>query len=88
VPHCPAGQYKYGWHALPRDYQAGVSRQPAPRASLDHGIRRRSIDVYRVRRQPSGVRWRRPVMSTELEEQQLHAAYTCTSSMLQDGCLP
>ncbi|KAI8474961.1 MAG: hypothetical protein J3K34DRAFT_517811 [Monoraphidium minutum] len=40
------GQYKYGWHALPRPYLMGPTQQVG-RVSLDHGIRRRSIDAHR-----------------------------------------
>lgn len=43
----PAGEYKYGWHALPRKYAVHCPKQQT-RQSLDHGIRRRSIDAYKV----------------------------------------
>eukprot|EP00775_Hariotina_reticulata_P010545 gene10545-10705_t len=39
------GEYKYGWHALPRTFHCGA-RIVTGRASCDYGIRRRSIDAY------------------------------------------
>jgi hypothetical protein len=45
---CPAGEYKYGWHALPRAFSRGETRIVSGRASCDYGIRRRSIDAYNV----------------------------------------
>ncbi|WIA08645.1 hypothetical protein OEZ85_008073 [Tetradesmus obliquus] len=40
------GEYKYGWHALPRAFARGETRIVSGRASCDYGIRRRSIDAY------------------------------------------
>jgi hypothetical protein len=45
---CPAGEYKYGWHALPRAFTRGETRIISGRASCEYGIRRRSIDAYNV----------------------------------------
>lgn len=40
------GQYKYGWHALPRDFKCGTTKIVSGRASCEYGIRRRSIDAF------------------------------------------
>jgi hypothetical protein len=45
---CHAGEYKYGWHALPRAFTRGETRIISGRASCEYGIRRRSIDAYNV----------------------------------------
>lgn len=46
---CAAGEYKYGWHALPRQFRCGATKIVSGRASCDYGIRRRSIDAFNVR---------------------------------------
>jgi hypothetical protein len=43
-----AGEYKYGWHALPRQFKCGSTKIVSGRASCDYGIRRRSIDAFNV----------------------------------------
>ena len=43
-----AGEYKYGWHALPRQFNCGATKIVSGRASCDYGIRRRSVDAFNV----------------------------------------
>lgn len=46
---CPvSGEYKYGWHALPRQFKCGA-KIVSGRASCEYGIRRRSTDAFNVR---------------------------------------
>lgn len=61
---CVTGQYKYGWHAMPRDFKCGTTKIVSGRASCDYGIRRRSIDAFSVSRRHTPMHTRsRPACS-------------------------
>lgn len=82
---CVTGQYKYGWHALPRDFKCGTTKIVSGRASCDYGIRRRSIDAFNVSRRHTHTH-------THAQPQQTHACgvlaacHTAGSLRQRDAC--
>lgn len=78
---CVTGQYKYGWHALPRDFKCGTTKIVSGRASCDYGIRRRSVDAFNVSRRHTHM-----LTCSRLACGVLAACHTAGSLRQRDAC--